>query len=72
MAFDLRDISIDRGASWRSGIGLRKSAMMNIIGCLDGATAGTYHLVASYRTLDEFQLAQIRNRKIGFVFQNFT
>ena len=45
---------------------------MNIIGCLDVADAGTYRLdnlpIESYT---ENQLAQIRNRKIGFVFQNF-
>ena len=49
-----------------------KSTLMNIIGCLDVADAGTYRLdnlpIESYT---ENQLAQIRNRKIGFVFQNF-
>ena len=52
--------------------GSGKSTLMNIIGCLDVADAGTYRLdnlpIESYT---EKQLAQIRNRKIGFVFQNF-
>ena len=52
--------------------GSGKSTLMNIIGCLDVADAGTYRLdnlpIESYT---ENQLAQIRNRKIGFVFQNF-
>ena len=52
--------------------GSGKSTLMNIIGCLDLADAGTYRLdnlpIESYT---ENQLAQIRNRKIGFVFQNF-
>ncbi len=52
--------------------GSGKSTLMNIIGCLDVADAGTYRLdnlpIESYT---ENQLAQIRNRKIGFVFQSF-
>ena len=52
--------------------GSGKSTLMNIIGCLDVADARTYRLdnlpIESYT---ENQLAQIRNRKIGFVFQNF-
>ena len=52
--------------------GSGKSTLMNIIGCRDVADAGTYRLdnlpIESYT---ENQLAQIRNRKIGFVFQSF-
>ena len=52
--------------------GSGKSTLMNIIGCLDIADAGQYLLdglpIESY---SENQLAQIRNRKIGFVFQQF-
>ena len=52
--------------------GSGKSTLMNIIGCLDVADGGTYLLdgipIDSY---SEKALAQVRNRKIGFVFQNF-
>ena len=52
--------------------GSGKSTLMNIIGCLDVADAGSYHLdnlpIESYT---ENQLAQVRNQKIGFVFQQF-
>ena len=52
--------------------GSGKSTLMNIIGCLDVADAGSYRLdnlpIEEY---SENQLAQIRNQKIGFVFQNF-
>lgn len=52
--------------------GSGKSTMMNIIGCLDTADEGEYLLdgisIEKYR---ESELARIRNRKIGFIFQNF-
>lgn len=52
--------------------GSGKSTLMNIIGCLDSATEGTYILnsipITQYK---ENQLAEIRNRQIGFVFQQF-
>jgi putative ABC transport system ATP-binding protein len=52
--------------------GSGKSTLMNIIGCLDVATAGSYHLAGvDVLSLDEYQLAQVRNRRIGFVFQSF-
>ena len=52
--------------------GSGKSTLMNIIGCLDVADAGSYHLDGlPIEAYSENQLAAIRNRKIGFVFQNF-
>ena len=52
--------------------GSGKSTLMNIIGCLDSPTSGTYFLNnKNVSSLDDDALALIRNREIGFVFQNF-
>ncbi|OIQ76733.1 macrolide export ATP-binding/permease protein MacB [mine drainage metagenome] len=52
--------------------GSGKSTLMNIIGCLDAPTAGSYALDGlPVARLDERQLAIVRNRRIGFVFQSF-
>jgi putative ABC transport system ATP-binding protein len=52
--------------------GSGKSTMMNILGCLDIVTAGSYILGGvDVEEMDETQLAEVRNRQIGFVFQQF-
>ncbi|MFS0883850.1 ABC transporter ATP-binding protein [Aeromicrobium sp. 179-A 4D2 NHS] len=52
--------------------GSGKSTLMNILGCLDVPTEGTYSLAGEdVSTLDETRLADVRNRLIGFVFQQF-
>ena len=52
--------------------GSGKSTLMNIIGCLDSPTSGTYFLNnKNVSMLEDDALALIRNREIGFVFQNF-
>ena len=52
--------------------GSGKSTLMNIIGCLDRANAGSYHIEGTdVSNLSDNQLSDLRNQKIGFVFQNF-
>jgi putative ABC transport system ATP-binding protein len=52
--------------------GSGKSTLMNMIGCLDTPTNGTYEFEGELvHEMDDNQLASIRNRKIGFVFQTF-
>ena len=52
--------------------GSGKSTLMNILGCLDQPTSGHYRLAGeAVETLEPDQLASIRNRRIGFVFQQF-
>ena len=67
--------STSRQGEWvaivgQSGSG--KSTLMNLLGCLDTATSGTYRLNgADVETLTDDQLADLRNKEIGFVFQTF-
>ena len=72
----LRDVSlvIQRGeyVAIMGPSGSGKSTLMNLIGCLDTPTSGHYELNGAHVSeMNDNQLAEIRNREIGFVFQTF-
>ena len=73
-ALDGVDLSINNNEylSIMGPSGSGKSTMMNMIGCLDSPSSGLYEFEGEkVHIMDDSQLASIRNRKIGFVFQTF-
>jgi putative ABC transport system ATP-binding protein len=72
----LRGVDLDIGANEYVAVvgpsGSGKSTLMNIVGCLDTPSSGEYVLSGeAVAGLDRNRLAEIRNRRVGFVFQNF-
>ncbi len=73
-ALDGVDLCVNRGEviAIMGPSGSGKSTLMNILGCLDHPTTGEYYLDDELvSNLRDDQLADIRNRKVGFIFQNF-
>lgn len=74
--YALRDVSLTIGTNEYVAImgpsGSGKSTLMNMLGCLDTPTSGTYYFNGEdVREMNDDDLAEIRNREIGFVFQTF-
>ena len=72
----LRGLSVDIAQGEYTALmgpsGSGKSTLMNMLGCLDTPTSGRYHLAGEdVGRLNDDALADIRNRRIGFVFQTF-
>jgi putative ABC transport system ATP-binding protein len=72
----LREVTMEIGraeyVAFMGPSGSGKSTLMNVIGCLDTPTSGTYELNGvNVSDMDDNDLAEVRNREIGFVFQTF-
>ena len=73
-ALDGLDVEIEKGSyiALMGPSGSGKSTLMNVLGCLDSPTSGTYVLNGNdVSSLSDDELAEIRNKEIGFVFQTF-
>lgn len=76
VVYALRNITLDifrnEFVALMGPSGSGKSTLMNLIGCLDSPTSGSYMLNGTdVSSMDDSQLAEVRNKEIGFVFQTF-
>ena len=74
--YALRSVSLDifknEYVALMGSSGSGKSTLMNILGCLDTPSSGTYHLNnISFSGMTDNELAEVRNKQIGFIFQTF-
>ena len=66
------DVNKNEFVALMGASGSGKSTLMNLIGCLDSATSGSYNLNGTnVKEMDENSLANVRNKEIGFIFQTF-